>query len=318
MRPSDLKSLKLLLGEICAELVSAREAIKEHTASVTHQEVEKRQASQKDWEEVQEILARPHRTDPNEQATAETNQERRHWQNFGLQGLLTIGTWLAFVAAAIYAGTAYHQLTEMRIANEIAKTQWHAEHRPWIGISGVGGLPNQMKFTVFTDIDKFTRPGSTARALTGVDMNVAVRAKNYGISPAFKVNSRAEVVMTEDTGIDPPPFEMKSTCSLSDQPMEIEGNVVFPNTDSVSNSDEQKNQLIALSKLQRVWILGCISYREISGGTPHHTKFWIFSNLIQVSESTIREQQEVNRGGRTVKYIMVPVPGWNLLKTEAD
>lgn len=113
MRPSDLKSLKVLLGLIRAELASVREGIEAHSASISRQRVEQQRTSQEEWNKTQEVLSRPRRTDPNELAASEANRKRHHWQNFGLQGLLTLGTWLAFAAAGFYACEAHKQSDTM-------------------------------------------------------------------------------------------------------------------------------------------------------------------------------------------------------------
>ena len=108
--------------------------IEQLSAAITHQQIEQQKANQEEWEKTQEVLSRPRRTNPNEQASSEANQQRRHWQNFGLQGVLTLGTWLAFVAAAIYAWEAHRQLV-------IAE-------RPWIVI---GGMNIARKYTLLDE-----------------------------------------------------------------------------------------------------------------------------------------------------------------------
>jgi gas vesicle protein len=50
-----------------------------------------------------------------------TEQRTQHQRSHGLQIWLTVGTWLAFIAAAIYAGFAYYQLREMRQTNVLTK-----------------------------------------------------------------------------------------------------------------------------------------------------------------------------------------------------
>jgi hypothetical protein len=127
MRPSDLKSLRSLLAIIREELASLRKVIEESATAVTNQSIEKQKANQKEWEETQKILSRPHHTDENEQAATEANQQRRHWQNFGLQGVLVLGTWLAFVAAAIYAGIAARQLSKMSDTYREMRSQTYME-----------------------------------------------------------------------------------------------------------------------------------------------------------------------------------------------
>lgn len=138
MRPSDLKSLRALLGAIRAELASAREVITGFATSIAKHQVEQQQTNKKEWEKTREVLARPRRTDPSEQAGSEANQERRHWQNFSLQVALALGTWLAFAAAAIYAWQAHLQLCEMKRSTDIIRAQGRLEERAWVFVRYIG------------------------------------------------------------------------------------------------------------------------------------------------------------------------------------
>jgi len=113
MRPSELKSLRGFLAEIREDIASFRDVFKERSASIANQKIAQQQSNEEEWRKTQEILSRPRRTDPDEQTKSEANLRRRHWQNFGMQGALMLGTWLAFAAAAIYAELAYKQWCTM-------------------------------------------------------------------------------------------------------------------------------------------------------------------------------------------------------------
>jgi hypothetical protein len=103
------KLVRQIAEALQTRLLGISEKVDHLTAAVTHEQIEQQNANQKEWEKTQEILARPRRTDPDEQAANETNQERRHRQNLGLQRILILGTWLAFAAAAVYAFIAHDQ-----------------------------------------------------------------------------------------------------------------------------------------------------------------------------------------------------------------
>lgn len=212
----------------------------------------------------------------------------------------------AFWSAWIFQG----QLTQANQANELTEKQWKAQQRPWIGISQGGAtLPSQLSVQVFKPAP---RPG------TSVEINVSMRLKNFGVSPAFKVYPQVMVMLSKSNDVSPPQFEMWSTCEMADHPAEFEGNVMFPGGEFVANFDESKSQQIELAKTQRIWVFGCISYWDAAGGLPHHTKFWIFSNLIPANSVAVPTTRQELRGGAYVEFFTLPIAGWNMLKTEAD
>lgn len=177
MRPSDLKSLRVLLEAIRTQLASALETGKQLGTSITSHQIKEQEANQKEWGKTQEILTRPRRNDPDEQTANEANQARRHWQNLILQGLLALGTWLAFAAAATYAFiaarelcTSQKQLEEMRAQNIILA-------RPFIGIdSSKQEGKEQASIVVF---------GKTLLNGKNMKINLRYSLTNYGHSPAY-------------------------------------------------------------------------------------------------------------------------------------
>lgn len=116
MRPSDLKSFRGLLAKALEELSSLRKAFEERATAIAHQQVAQQKADQEKWNQSQKMLCDLicSRDGESEKrlAVSEAAQQNRHLQNLRVQEALTIGTWLAFAAAAIYAGFAYCTLRE--------------------------------------------------------------------------------------------------------------------------------------------------------------------------------------------------------------
>jgi hypothetical protein len=70
---------------------------------------------------------------------------------------------------------------------------------------------------------------------------------------------------------------------------------------------------IELTKVRRIWIVGCISYWNGVFNVIRHTKFWIMSYMIPENAVPVLIKQE----GKVAEFSL-PITGWNLVKTEAD
>jgi hypothetical protein len=200
------------------------------------------------------------------------------------------------------AAAAQKQLTQ-------TETEWTSQQRPWVGLSQPVALPARVTFQVFS---------VAPRPSTSVEVDSQVRIKNFGVSPAFRATTNATVVISDNGGLTVPEFHIKNTCSLSDQSTVVGGSVIFPNGESGTNFEQQTGSMVELYKIQRIWLLGCISYWDSTGGAPHHTKFWIFSNLINPNSFTPATKPQELRANRVIRFFDVPIAGWSLLKTEAD
>lgn len=201
------------------------------------------------------------------------------------------------------------QLSEARSTRELTESQWKAQQRPWIGLSGNVEFPKPPTFEVFA----VNTPGHS-----GIDLNVNFSVKNFGISPAFKTASKVEVTLRDNT-LALPRLEMKGACSLAEMSSRSEGSdafgnsVIFPTGGTSFTSEIVANQPIELTKIRRVWIVGCIAYQDGVSNVVHHTEFWIMSYMIPENASpTLIEQ------GKIVSRFSLPISGWEMVKTEAD
>jgi hypothetical protein len=123
----------------------------------------------------------------------ETDRNRRDDRQYGIQRLLAIGTWGAFIAAAIYAGLTYHQIRvtkrqfaesqrvskeQFDTAQKASLSQFHQSERPYVWVkSGELGTPEFV-------LDK--TPATGADLTTG-QVVWTFHVTNYGKSPALNV-----------------------------------------------------------------------------------------------------------------------------------
>ena len=236
---------------------------------------------------------------------AKTDSDRSH----ATQKSIRKATWYAFFAVAFHGVITLCMWIQMIKQNKLAsesikqnERQWKAQNRPWIGLSGNVEFTKQPEFQVFT---------ATAAKSTAIDLDIVIKTKNYGISPAFKAASRTEVLLTGNA-VTIPQDQMKGACSLADQDGESEGSVIFPSGEIVSSFGTTTGQPIELTKIRRVWIAGCIAYQD-GANTIHHTKFWIRSFMVpDNSNPTVLERKSI------YTRFSLPIAGWAVVKTEAD
>ncbi|MGC2464069.1 MAG: hypothetical protein WA517_02665 [Candidatus Acidiferrum sp.] len=180
--------------------------------------------------------------------------------------LATVG---AFGAAAYYAHISKKMWYEMKTTNFQNKTQWEAEHRPWMGLDGIN----------FTAI-KFS---SLRPSLISLHLEGTMVLKNFGTYPSFGANA-------EMTPIIPIPMDKWTKDPLGKPPQIMfmcpeqtalpqGGEVVFPSRGFVHPFFQDiswgwRGQNVEIS---HVWILVCISYYDGRQKEPHHTRIWLRS-----------------------------------------
>lgn len=218
-------------------------------------------------------------------------------------------TLLIAVAAFWSAWIFQSQLTEAHRATDLSEKQWKVQQRPWVGLSGNVEFPKPAVFQVFM---------SNTPKYTGIDLSIVFKAKNFGVSPAFKTAAEVEVEMRDNT-LTLSQYQMKGACSHADWTSQGEGSVafansaVFPTGEVTASFETVTSQPIELTKIRRVWIAGCIAYQDEASNVIHHTKFWIMSFM--VPENAIPTIVEKNA---IVTKFTLPINGWEMVKTEAD
>ncbi|MBB5058189.1 hypothetical protein HDF16_002903 [Granulicella aggregans] len=108
MRPSEIKSLSKSIEAVRVEMASVRQDIQNVVRAAGDQKTAQYE-SYKSIEKTLQSLPISEDVRQNERTEDDTNQRLRHRQNISVQVVLTIGTWLAFIAAGIYADIAWKQ-----------------------------------------------------------------------------------------------------------------------------------------------------------------------------------------------------------------
>lgn len=216
--------------------------------------------------------------------------ERRHSANddrqYRLQLLLTVGTWLAFIAAAIYAGIATRQLHEMKLATVAtqqaataaatsADTQtraFHLEERAWVRAS----------------------PRNAPTFVVGKEIVIPLAILNSGKTPALDFHSDVAVRLLKKKEL--PEFVYKEN---SGHPVyKIKGGTIFPTEPSAPTTTvdyvllehgkefihRNAKPVILTAELSEnlklgddtwVAVLGQFAYNDVFG-IPHWTHFcWV-------------------------------------------
>jgi hypothetical protein len=235
----------------------------------------------------------------------DTAREKSKWTEI----IMLVLTFLVVIAAFWSACIFQDQLNQARRANDLTERQWEAQNRPWIGLSGSVEFPKAPTFQVF----------QTATPLsTGIDLEWVFRIKNAGISPAFRVASNTQIWMSGET-LQLPQFQMQFACSNADWTGNNGGSVLFPDSADITVSPPpgvSGNVMglpLEITKIRRIWVIGCISYQDSNGKVTHHTKFWVVSNKIpDSSPPQVIEHQKI------VTFYSLPITGWEMIRTEAD
>ena len=179
------------------------------------------------------------------------------------------GTWLAVIAATIYAGIAALQLHEMRKATVAAtssaitaKETMIRSERPWIG--NVGG--EEVKINIVN-----------TNTVVG---NMKFLAKNFGPSPGLNVGVGAFPFIRRTGDTKDFTEARKQACMWAETNALVLGDSIFP-------QETRKYDAVILSpvegieKVDRMLFAGCIAYRDQFDTThaTHHTSFCMMGEI---------------------------------------
>lgn len=183
---------------------------------------------------------------------------------------LTAGLTLVVAAAAICSAWVFQgQLTEARRATELTKTQWEAEHRPWMGLDGL-----DLTAVNFSSL----RP-----SLISIHLEGTMVLRNFGTYPAFNAGANITQVFPLPTDAwtkDPLGKPPKTMILCSDQEQVLPGGeVVFPSRGFTHPffNDMTWGWKGRNVEVPRVWLLVCVSYYDGRRKESHHTWIWLRS-----------------------------------------
>ena len=177
---------------------------------------------------------------------------------------LMIGTWLAFGAAAIYAGISYQVWNEMQNQTGIQRDAAKNVERAWLGLVEAPEVQVES-----LDHDKF-------RAI------IKVSAKNFGKGPALTAMTDSRIVTSEVDN------NTQSSCNLiypfvglkpkwpsgiSDETVLKRqwGQVIFPGQPFITVAEYSGGNVVnPVGK--EAYVIGCIVYKD-QFSDPHWTKF---------------------------------------------
>lgn len=230
------------------------------------------------------------------------------------EGLRTILECTGVVAAIILAiltlctlRTYNGQLVQARRTNDDLEKQFQTQQRAWIGNGEI--TVKQTDFVFY--------PDNPIQAKTQVDLVIDVPLKNVGNSPAIKVQTWVTATASEQIG-GPPVLEtmMESACGDSARNAKSVGQVLFPNSPgtTVEWPMAMGTSFSRIDEIHRLWIDVCVTYIDTTADQHiHHTKIWMASWPIDGKPTEVRRIISPR-----VIYYSRPIPGWVVVKTEAD
>jgi hypothetical protein len=202
---------------------------------------------------------------------------------------------LTFIAVAYYAHITYRMWNEMQAQTRIQREG----QRPWLGIAAQVSLTNPPEYRVSV-------PGQVELRLQGV-----YAVKNFGTSPAFYADNWVNVEFLMSTpDIKRPPVS-RMICP-DGSAKSHEGEVVFPGSQVTFGFNMQMARMIPgtyIREVNRVWLVGCISYLDASDTKIHHTRFWLRSAHPDNAEW-------IKLPGKDFRYM--PITGFESWGEEAD
>lgn len=225
---------------------------------------------------------------------AEKTQKKKDYR---LQIVLTVGTWAAFIAAAVYAGitrreykemiAARHQTDVIISATERTANAAEANNRPWLGLDNTndrGIVPYGHPHQVIPATNQ-TLIGATV-SKEYIEFTLTYALRNFGHSPA-NADVRTRIV---DVGYPKQPVEILNTvkeCCDSDFPHAQ--NRLLPVTVLPGEIDYTKTIRLTITPEMRQRgsvrpsVVGCIWYRAIIGDSEmHRTQF--YGNIFQMPQ----------------------------------
>jgi hypothetical protein len=140
--------------------------------------------------------------------------------------------------------------------------------RPWLGLDGQPTLEHVTPFRLLP----ISPPNKTG---ISCDIDETFVFHNYGMTPAFDEHSDVMLFVPQagETGIKP---EGPFNCRTTDADI-AHGEVIFPGSSVRAGFHIQPASVYLLKstrELRRIWLLGCISYRD-GDRKIHNTKFWL-------------------------------------------
>jgi len=306
LRPHQFKAFREFFENLKADLASLRQTIQESSTSIRNQHVEEQQSQQSEREKTRKVIASLRPT-PDEQAAAETNQDRRHRENLRMQRWLTVGTWLAFSAAAIYAWIADEQFNELENSTETAHQQLtETQNTLDKDMSQFDRTMSQMINQTSAQIKSAKAAESAANTArdaleiqtrpwvkiegtpkiadpdeTGpaIPTRINERLINFGPLPAANVTSAFGLVDGMSRSVDY--FGRYDPCKEADSLLHqilsdpanyyYEGATVFPGPDGVIPQDRGINWPLGHTVAKAV-LMGCIAYNGPVGTKTYHTR----------------------------------------------
>jgi hypothetical protein len=187
-----------------------------------------------------------------------TNDNRQYC----LQILLTIGTWLAFLAAAVYAGIAAYQFGQMKVAAKAAKDA---------ATTASDALTKVQRAFIFAESIRCDIVNIPNGGISG--MTCVVNWKNSGNTPTKVLHLHTNIESFRKPL--PDNFTFPDLWRKGD-PHINKSVVIWPNSPSGSNVGGLTNaELLSWAKGHRyLYVWGWARYRDIFDKTPEHvTKF---------------------------------------------
>ncbi len=217
---------------------------------------------------AQEIRIRAELATPEHIEHRTANDDR----NYSLQKWLVWGTWLAFVAAGVYAGISLRIWHEMRNQTRIQREASINTERAWLGLDA--DLPIKISLL------KIGPPRFEAIA--------TYRIKNFGHGPAFKIASSAWIPATaEEMEKEWVNDVCKESMDFTEGKIRVGGGIpqpppmgrmLFPGGVLERPIGQPNDPFIGASdpNLKFLWFIGCITYKD-QFGTSHWTRFCMVS-----------------------------------------
>jgi hypothetical protein len=246
-----------ILTTITRLLIELKNALNNLEQTISkYQESHSREAKEKSHTELKAVVSLPpevtayYISEERDRPKKDKTSDIRRWVEY-------VGLGVA-IALAIFTfctlRTLNGQLGAMRTSNELAKTQWEAEHRPWMGIDGLN--LTSVKFS------------SSRPSLITLHLEGTMILKNFGSYPAFGSDAEITPVFPlpmdswAKTPLGRPPRQMFQ-CS-DQEPLPSGGEVVFPTRDFTHpfQNDMSWGWKGRNVEVPHVWLLVCIFYSD--------------------------------------------------------
>jgi hypothetical protein len=207
---------------------------------------------------------------------------RNWWER--VKRCIEVFAFFSAVAAAIFTYKTLGQIQRQAAAAQGQLDVMRSGQRPWVGIEQNTAIP----------VNSPQYAWSPALSYPTIYVTLQYSIKNYGLTPAFRVNGVFTVAPVTDPGPTggpsfPDPCAMAETRQDPSEKIQL-GEVVFPgsaiNTGFGTNmqTDPQK-----LRVLRRVWINLCIAYQDSDKAKWRHSKYTFISSPAAGPTVTFKE-----------------------------